>query len=360
MESPAARRTAVDAIAKTHGLLVSTDRALPAAVRALSDRYNEEGGAVHSSTPQLLSARLQFSLHRDLPKTREALSELSDAGLLRVERMLDLGAGLGASTLGALDALAPGPVDCTLVEPDAKALALATELVPALAPAGVRVTVHARRDSLDAKPSGQFDLIVLGQVLSEDHRAQSPEIRIERHVALLERLLGQLTDSGSLLVVEPALRVRSRHLHHVRNALVSRVFAPCPHRENCPALVRERDWCHEDRSVDLPPWLVPVARAAGLRFQGLTFSYLVLRRDGASVASAFRADARVVSELRRQKGKSQVDLCANGKGLEPLECLDRDAKRRPEWLALRRGALLVNPGVSRLDAESPLAVRHTP
>ena len=28
-------------------------------------------------------------------------------------------------------------------------------------------------------------------------------------------------------------------------------------------LAREGDWCHEDLPVDLPPWLVPVARADG-------------------------------------------------------------------------------------------------
>src|SRR3712207_8562489 len=58
------------------------------------------------------------------------------------------------------------------------------------------------------------------------------------------------------------------------------VFAPCLHAASCPMLAIETEWCHEDLAVDLPPWTVPLARAAGLRWQGLTFSYLVLRKDG--------------------------------------------------------------------------------
>src|SRR5580700_2681488 len=82
----------------------------------------------------------------------------------------------------------------------------------------------------------------------------------------------------------------TRHSHRVRDAVLSTpatappssrspvtVFAPCLHAAPCPALARDSDWCHEDLDVDLPGWLVPVAKAAGLRHEGLTFSYLVLR-----------------------------------------------------------------------------------
>lgn len=144
------------------------------------------------------------------------------------------------------------------------------------------------------------------------------------------------------MVVEPALRSRSRHLHQVRDQLREQVFAPCPHRSLCPALEKERDWCHEDRAVDLPDWLVPLARAAGLRYQGLTFSYLVLRRDGRSLANTWpRTPARLVSSVRRSKGKSEGWFCAGSANderpaLATVECLDRDAKAGP-WRALQHG-----------------------
>lgn len=75
-------------------------------------------------------------------------------------------------------------------------------------------------------------------------------------------------------------------------------------------LVRETDWCHEDLPIDLPDWLVPVARAAGLRYEGLTFSYLVLRKDersaGDGLASPWRARSRGGS---RQKESSSGCSC---------------------------------------------------
>src|SRR6202044_548425 len=83
------------------------------------------------------------------------------------------------------------------------------------------------------------------------------------------------------------------------------------------ALARETDWCHEDIDVDLPAWLVPVARAAGLRHEGLTFSYLVLRAPGPGAdrlvdhigASPGARRLRVVSNIVRTKGKREAYLC---------------------------------------------------
>ena len=55
----------------------------------------------------------------------------------------------------------------------------------------------------------------------------------------------------------------------------------------------------------------------------------------------------------------QLDL-SSGHAYEALECLDRDAKQLPLWDRLRRGDLIVNPGVGRLSPATPLERRHTP
>ncbi len=349
-------RERVDAIARRHKLLGSTDaKALTAAVRELSARYNDEREAhVRTGDDPLLGARLQFSLARDRPKSREAVAELADAGLLPRSgalRVLDVGAGLGATTLGLLDALVAGgftgAVRVTLVEPEAKALALAAEVVAALAPLPVTVaTSHATLDTAAELRAGSYDFVLFGQVLSEDARDLETSARTERHADLLDRALDRVKPDGALVVVEPALRTRTRHLHRVHDRLIERfqsrrgdvVFAPCPHQGACGALVRDTDWCHEDRRIDLPAWLVPIARGAGLRFQGLTFSYLVLRRDGRTLAPA----SRIISELRRVKGKSDFQLCTGPLATPRVECLDRDAKGSlgERWRTLARGDLV--------------------
>ncbi len=352
-------RALVDAIARRHRLLASTDtKALIAAVRELSARYNDEHEpTVNADAAALLGARLQFSLARDLPKCQQAVAELGAAGLLARAplHVLDVGAGLGATTLGLLAALhAKGHRDAvrvTLVEPEARALALASELVPALAQQPVAVKgVCASIDTARELRGGAYDFVLFGQVLSEDARTLEADARAERHAELLAQTLERcVTPTGTLVVIEPALRTRTRHLHRVRDRLLARmtphadfapvVFAPCPHQGSCGALVRATDWCHEDRRIDLPQWLVPIARGAGLRFQGLTFSYLVLRRDG----RVFSEASRVISELHKVKGKSDVQLCVAPLATPRVECLDRDAKGTlgDTWNALERGDRVV-------------------
>jgi hypothetical protein len=159
------------------------------------------------------------------------------------------------------------------------------------------------------------------------------------------------------VTIEPALRHRARHLHGVRDALAKlavTIFAPCLHAAPCPALARESDWCHEDLAVDLPAWLVPVARAAGLRREGLTFSYLVLHRGSRRLVDAIPAAAgaarlRVVSEGIVTKGKREAFVCGELTGENGpvvararLVRLDRDATPRNDaWEQLRRGDVAV-------------------
>jgi hypothetical protein len=142
------------------------------------------------------------------------------------------------------------------------------------------------------------------------------------------------------------------------------VFAPCLHAKHCPVLAAEGDWCHEDLPVDLPPWVVPLARAAGLRWQGLTFSYLVLRRDDRRLVSelehggeAGTVHLRVISELLRTKGKAEVFACtAAGERLR-MRRLDRDATDEGPgaaatraWSHLGRGDVVTVRGDAPADA----------
>jgi hypothetical protein len=139
------------------------------------------------------------------------------------------------------------------------------------------------------------------------------------------------------VIVEPALRDRTRHLHSLRDALLApgggdvHVFAPCLHEAPCPALAAEGDWCHEDLDVDLPAWLAPVAAQAGLRWQGLTFSYLVLRKDGHSLRRhalelvGTEALLRLVSGPIVTKGKREAFVCGDvTPRRQRIRRLDRD------------------------------------
>jgi hypothetical protein len=377
----------IDAVLRKRGAPPLRDVAkLAPRVSELSHAYNaglagERGpaagrpDAVRVKVP--LEARIAFSFARDVPKGAGAVRELVRTGALaaaddRTLRVVDLGAGLGAMSWGVARALTaaaratglpPRRIEALLVDDDGEALgaasALAAEAASRLGPEAVPLTIRTRVARLaSGMELPEADVVVLGQVLSELDLALDPGARAARHAALAADLLGRVVaPDGALVIVEPALRGRTRHLHTVRDLLVAggaTVFAPCLHALGCPMLATEGEWCHEDLPVDLPSWVAPLARAAGLRWQGLTFSYLVLRRDGrrlfdeaAGSPGDGRVHLRVVSELMRTKGKAEIFSCTSEGARVRMRRLDRDAVRAGEgasatgtWSSLGRGDVI--------------------
>jgi ribosomal protein RSM22 (predicted rRNA methylase) len=337
----------IDQVAKDAGVALAPGK-LADEVRALSDAYNT-GDFAKSRTRGALSARLLFSFPRDVPKMECAARELVDAGLLGLPlRVLDVGAGLGASTWGLARLLAKrglrGTLDVAMVDEDEAALQIARAIVRA----------HPKESDVDVRvvpeTRGPYDVILVGQSLGEIDAEET------KQVAFLSKLLERLGPHGAMVIVEPALRDRTRRLHRVRDALAAKgvtIFAPCLHQAPCPMLGNESDWCHEDVAIDLPPRVAAIARAAGLRWQGLTFSYLVLRRDEKTLRSSIDAPValRVVSAPIDTKGKRELFLCGEGR-IQRVARLDRDEKPRTAWSEAVRGDVLalsraLEPGEKR-------------
>jgi hypothetical protein len=362
-------REVLDAIARRRGWPTSREAArLATRVADLSAAYNDPARA-RAAMRDGGAARLGFAFARDVPKSAAAVRELIATGRLRFEgggkpmHVLDIGAGLGATTWGVVRALiaagASGTVEATWVDSDSPALELGMEVVRSRGAGAVDLRVKTSHAAIATLAElGSFDLVLAGQLLSELDVDAPPPRRVELHSALVARWLERnVGERGSLVIVEPALRDRTRHLHRVRDVLAASgatVFAPCLHAAPCPALTREGDWCHEDLPVDIPAWLVPVARGAGLRREGLTFSYVVLRKDGARLLDEVpseggqRARLRVVSNGMRTKGKREAFVCgelSSGGALVAGRAramrLDRDAsKANAAWEHVTRGDVL--------------------
>ncbi len=362
-------RTALDDVAASRHFPSSIDIAdLGAAVAKVSEAYNREGNDAVSSIDRktALAARTLFFFPRDVAKGWGATRELARAGLLRKSplRVLDLGAGVGAMTWGLAYALAevvtePVTIEATLVDGDAEALALASLFADRRTKVGdVTVSIRTERQIAPFSTTvagGPFDLVLAGQLLSELDREMDAAERVKKHVRLTRSWLEGTTPEGALVVVEPALRERARHLQTIRDVFarerLATIFAPCLHDAPCPALERETDWCSEDRPIDLPSWLVPVAKAAGLRWEGSTFSYLVLRQDGVSLGQRLAGHPvrfRAVSGPIETKGKSEFFLCGvmpkdDGELRGRLRVTRLDRHESPEnqaWSEALRGDLL--------------------
>ncbi len=360
MELPDAFLEVIDAVARERlGRRDALGADLAERVERVSHAYTRERGglAAVASDPALMAARLRFYLPRDAMKAWWPLRELDGAGALperETVRVLDLGAGLGAMTFGA--ALAVGErasLDVIAVDTDPAVLDLMRALADRSRQRGLfSVSVKTRTRELSSEAAldgGPFDLVLIGLALNEWRQGRS----VDEAVDLLERCADALAPDGTLIVVEPALRAQTRALHAMRDALVKRkrvsVFAPCLRGGECPMLARERDWCHEDRPYALPASLVPIARAAGLRYERSTFSYLSLRRDGRTLREALPSDAgelyRVVGRPKPSKGKLEVIGCGRPGG-QVLARLDRHRSAANEAFerAQRGDVLALEPG----------------
>src|SRR5262245_31850844 len=147
-------RPVLDAVARGQGFPTTAEPArLAPRLAALSAAYNDRDGAgVEDLGPEALAARLLFSFPRDVPKAAGAVRELVAAGLLRLDakrplQVLDVGAGLGATTWGVARALGAagqrGLIQAVWTDADGKALELARAVLGARHRAG-DVVLEAR------------------------------------------------------------------------------------------------------------------------------------------------------------------------------------------------------------------------
>ncbi len=330
-----------------------TGEALASEIVRLSELYTRERAQIGLASGAL-AARLRFFLLRDLPKVQGPLEELARAGALpegETWRVLDLGAGLGTTTLGLAELAQRAGVkklEVTAVEQDAASLDVFATLAREAHAVGLvpEVKLEARREDLedlDLARLPKADLVVLGLALNELYRDREDADRLDAREATLRALLGRLRPGGSLVVVEPATRELSRELQTLRDRLVERVFAPCLRDGPCPLLTRERDWCHAQLPFDLPEGLAERAESAGLRRQRLTYACLTLRTDGRRLWDVFDGSPRahrVVGGPVRSKGKTEWDLCS-AEGLVRIRRLDRERSDASAVLdTAERGALL--------------------
>jgi ribosomal protein RSM22 (predicted rRNA methylase) len=242
------------------------------------------------------------------PRTTAALDYVVDeTALPEPRRALDLGAGTGAAG-DVIRARWPA-VELVAVDQVAGPGLVRADLTRATRPAGV---------------SGHFELVVAAHLLNE--LALDADARARLVVGWCRELLAP---GGTCILIEPALRATSRALLAVRDRLVAAglfVVAPCLLQGSCPALARERDFCHASAGALAP------GRSR------VDFSYLVVRHHG--TANPDRARFRIVSDPMKDKGRLRFYGCGPA-GRLLLTRLDRDgssANRAFDQLA--RGAVV--------------------
>lgn len=324
-------------------------------VARLSSLFTKERGslpAAYLREPGLRNAYLTYFLPPNFDKVGIPLRELAlhpDKPLERERlQVLDLGSGPGTAILGIRQFFARNRMrvrlECTAVDHVAENLqdaeVLFREQVGVAGVPATLTTVRSDIEAIAARSGGPFDIIVLSNVLNELYLRD--EDRTGKRTALVGSVMENLlAPDGSCIIIEPALRETSRDLLMVRDSIVDRgfsVYSPCLVQGHCPALVNPKDWCHEDRPWDPPEIIAEIDSRIGLRKDSLKFSYIVLRKDGRTLAdNCGPSSFRVVSEPLVSKGKRELYLCGR-EGRRLAMRLDKDAAPGNEAFAqLSRG-----------------------
>jgi SAM-dependent methyltransferase len=242
------------------------------------------------------------------PRTAAALGRiLSALDLPPPKRVLDLGAGTGAAGR-AVVARWPG-TQLVSVDKVAGCADVRADVTRAIRPPGVE---------------GRFDWVLAAHLLNELALDLDGRTRL-----VLGWCRDLLTDDGHCILIEPALRETSRGLLALRDRLVAAghfLVAPCLWQGPCPALVRERDFCHASANA------IVDGRSR------VDFSYLVLRKHGLACDDMDRF--RVVSDPMKDKGRLRLFACGPA-GRLLVTRLDREHSSANQGFdSLTRGELV--------------------
>ncbi len=316
-------------------------------VATLSQLFTRDRGALEAgymADDALRRGYVAYYMPVNLGKVQALLDELpvSDPAPGSPLRVLDIGSGPGTAALAVLDWMRhqpsgfQRPIEVVVVDHTRPVLLDAERLWNgycrmAVAPEARFLPVQTdlersgRLNDLTMGGRGRYDLIILANTLGELFCTSRDPVR--RRAKLLHGLLDLLHQSGTLMILEPAMRDASRDLHRLRNALLEvkacTVYSPCLHERPCPALVKEEDWCHEERPWTPPPLVAAIDQEVGFMKDALKFSYLLLRKDGRTIVQREPTLYRVVSELREIKGEKRAWLC-NETGRPEVGRLDRN------------------------------------
>ncbi len=346
-----------------------TPQRVAARVEALSDLYTTGRdtmlGAIDD--PAHLVAKVMYFLISDAPKVFLILRELYERygskpyDLLRV---VDVGAGVGATSAGLLLSLDPAKVQAVRLhgfDADERALRMWKVIVREVAKlAGVALESESQvtdlTQSSEVSTTRSFDLCLAQAVVNELPFAAAEADRLRT-----DWILNWAT-RGTTIVIEPALRETTRKLHAARDSILADgravVLAPCLHLERCPMLAAgDRDWCHEMRQWNPTPRVAKVQALTRRRDERTKYSFIVAapRQHSPPLHPWNELSGRLVSDALNSKGKMERTLCDSRGRLVPLRLLDRDRTPNNELLATaERGTLIQinNTSMPRVSREA--------
>jgi len=299
-------------------------------VKRLSEVFTKDRGSAlvngeYMNSTELRMAYLAFFLPKNILKTCCVMREVPIDNK-KCLRIADIGSGPGTASLGVMSFFSEygseygiEEIKIDLLEANRENNDFAIESLEALyseiqkrnmnfkAVFNTKTcTVKNRNIPLE----GTYDILLFSNSINEmDIGVNVLEDIVDRHLA----------DTGSLVIIEPALNLTSRSLLNLRNELIARKtmfpWAPCPHILPCPALISCKDWCHEEKDWQSPPFVDTISHIIGNKKNTLKYSFMVFRKQKPPICQPDGLLARAISFPIKEKGRVLVHLCCEGRKL---------------------------------------------
>ena len=289
----------------------------------------------------------------------------------QVFRVLDAGAGAGASTFATLDLLTrhASPdlrLDITAVDRSPESLKRLHELYRDLRTRWPRARL--RTDTLELPhlrriPNGPFDLVLVSFALNELIEERG-EPYLDKWLAMAMKCV---RPGGSLILLEPATQDASLRLQRLRDRIAETATAtiggPCLHHRPCPLLALGTDtWCHEVKTWQAPESMRIANQTLRRDIAVLKWSFLILTNTPPPPAPDPQPHMRLVTPLLLPKGKLAATGCGADGHLHPREILARNFSARDikDLKSIERGDLVEWPAETLLGDGTTYRSEHPP
>ncbi|HEU5231508.1 MAG TPA: small ribosomal subunit Rsm22 family protein [Terriglobales bacterium] len=263
-------------------------------VAELSSQYR----AKTRSRPQLTAMHRTAYLAARLPATYAVIARvIREAQLrvpgLRVESMIDLGAGPGAAMWAAAEQF-PDLARILLIEDSAGWVEMGRRLSSSSGNSAIR-NADWRQGSVTREFSLEsFDFVIASYLMNEI------PVQDRTRVALAA---WQCTKK-LLVIIEPGTPEGFANIRSLRQELIAAggyIAAPCPHANDCP--IAAGDWCHFSERLERTS---EHRRAKGGErgYEDEKYSYLIFSREPVVLPAA-----RILRHPRKHPGHAEFELC---------------------------------------------------
>lgn len=243
-------------------------------------------------------------------------------------RMIDIGAGQGAGTLGVVEVInrraGKDPVEIVCVDRRIPRFNLLEGLNI------VHKYLKFDIEDVRIRRTKGFNLAVIVNSLTEAYGFE-PDNPFRMLMLIVDQIL---EDDGIVVIIEPAMKDSARVLMNIRDRISKErkdlnIISPCIEISECPMLkVKSRkEWCHFGVHWQIPEYMRILNRELGREIHFAKFSYLVISKQQILLPEWYLKNKRVVSNLLKEKGKVRFYTCCKEKYLE-FERLDRDASEK--------------------------------